>query len=76
MPFYSDYWFYGIHFVSSTDGVAVGNYSTVMRTNDGGLTWWSDLSQKAATMMAVTSAGPTKVIAVGSAGTVLRNTGF
>jgi photosystem II stability/assembly factor-like uncharacterized protein len=76
MPFYSDYWFYGIHFVSSTDGVAVGNYSTVMRTNNGGLTWWSDLSQKAATMMAVTSAGPTKVIAVGSAGTVLRNTGF
>jgi len=65
---------WGVHFVDSTTGTAVGNAGTILRTTDGGTTWTSQSSGTTNRLFAVYFTDPNNGTAVGELGVILRTT--
>lgn len=64
---------YGVAFVNCCEGVAVGAGGTVITTNDGGVSWTSQISGYAGSFRDVAFAGASRMVAVGDECTILMS---
>lgn len=71
-PPYSVNYLYGVYFTDANNGVAVGSYGIIIKTNDGGDTWYKQVSPTSESLNAVHFADADNGWAVGYAGTVVR----
>jgi photosystem II stability/assembly factor-like uncharacterized protein len=70
--FASSYSFRSVRSASATFVLAVGIFTTIVPTCNGGFAWVTDLSQKHASLSAVAFAGSNVAVAVGSDGVIMR----
>jgi photosystem II stability/assembly factor-like uncharacterized protein len=65
---------YGVSFVNPNVATAVGVKGTILRSEDGGVTWYHQNSGTEVTLIRVDFTDPDTGTAVGSSGTILRTT--
>ena len=61
-----------VYFTSPTTGYAVGNWGTIMKSTDGGLTWATMPSGTTEDLVALFFTSPAAGYAVGTSGTILK----
>jgi photosystem II stability/assembly factor-like uncharacterized protein len=63
-----------VSFVDANTGTAVGNYGTILRTRDGGVTWTPQTSGTTNPLYGVSFMDANTGTVVGGTGTILRTT--